>query len=147
MNKNMRIDIRDKEIFQFFGDSTYRCVPPTFRSYKLYIISGFHLVMKITRILSYVLIPNEKEETYYVLFNTLKMDFQKSSAKEIKKAFPRIYLIKCFFHFIQCLYKYIIKLKLNKKEYKNEIFEILFNIKLLSFIKPENIPLINKKEI
>ena len=73
------------------------------------------------------------------------MDFQKSSAKAIKKVFPRIYLIKCFFHFIQSMHKHIIKLKLNKNENKNEIFEILFNIKLLSFVKPENIPLIYKK--
>ena len=112
--------------------------------------------MKRTRILSNVLIPNEKEETYYLLINMLKqkygfnpvlftMDFQKSSAKAIKKVFPRIYLIKCFFHFIQCMHKHIIKLKLNKNENKNEILEIFFNIKLLSFVKPENIPLIYKK--
>ena len=48
------------------------------------------------------------------------------------------------------MYKHINKLKLNKNEYKNEykneIFEILFNIKLLSFVKPENIPLIYKKK-
>jgi len=84
----MFIDIKDKEVYQFFGDTTYRCVPIT-----LYIISGFNLIMKRTRILLYLLIPNENETTLYVLFNTLKqkygfnpvlytMDFQKSLLRQ-----------------------------------------------------------------
>ena len=34
MNKNMCLEIKNKDIYQFFGDATYRCTPPTFRGYK-----------------------------------------------------------------------------------------------------------------
>lgn len=73
------------------------------------------------------------------------MDFQKSSAKAIKKVFPNIYLIKRFFHFIQSLIKNFKKYNLFKKEFKKEIYELLFNLKMLSFIIPDNIYNIYKK--
>ena len=87
------------------------------------------------------MIPNETTKTYEVLFENLKnkfgfnpklftMDFQKSSAKAIKKVFPNIYLIKCFFHFIQSLIKHLKLYNLFKKEFKSEIYELIFNLKM-----------------
>lgn len=75
MNKNMCMEIKDNNIYQFFGDATYWCVSPTFRNYKLYIISRFHLKLKRTRILTYSLIPNETKTTYLILFNNLKAKY------------------------------------------------------------------------
>ena len=60
----MAIEIKNKDIYHFFGDSTYRCVPPKFRGYRLYIISGYHLILKRARILAYILIQNETYMTY-----------------------------------------------------------------------------------
>ena len=101
MNKNMTEEIKNKNFFSIFCDPTYRCLPPTFRNYKLYIISGFKLIEKRTRILSYILLPNETEQTYTQLFERLKndygffpkiftMDFHKPSSKALKKIFPNI---------------------------------------------------------
>ena len=41
----------DRDIFQNFGDATYRFLPLTFRAYKSYIISGFNLILKRIKIL------------------------------------------------------------------------------------------------
>ena len=38
-NKNICIEIKNPNIYQYFGDSTFRCVPPTFRNFNLYNIS------------------------------------------------------------------------------------------------------------
>ena len=106
--------------------------------------------------MAYILIQNEATNTYEVLFENVKnkfgfnpklftMDFQKSSAKAIKNIFPNIYFIKCFFHFIQSLIKNLKKYNLFKNEFKKEIYELLFNLKMLSFINPDNIYNIYKK--
>ena len=156
ITKSMMKEIRNKDIYQFFGDATYRCVPPSFRSYRLYVISGFNMIIKRTRILSYALIQNETEKTFNVLFSNLKnkfgfnpklfnIDFNKASCKAIKKVFPNIYIVKCFFHFNQCLYKKLKQLGLTKKLFKDDILEILFNLKRLAFIDPKDIPNLYKK--
>lgn len=48
-----------------------------------------------------------------------------ASYKELKKIFQNIYIVKFFFHFTQCLYKRL---------------ELLFNIKMLAFANPKDIP-------
>ena len=63
INKSMFIELKNNDIYQNFGDATFRCLPPTFRTYKLYIISGFHLINKRTKLLAYILIPNETTKT------------------------------------------------------------------------------------
>ena len=109
--KNMALKIKNKNIYQFFGDATYRYVSPTFRGYRLYVISGYHLILKRAIILAYILIQNETYMTYNTMFNKLKndfgfspktytCDFNKASAKAVKSNFPNIYLVKCFFHFV-----------------------------------------------
>ena len=139
MNKSMTEEIKNKNCFQYFGDATYRCLPPTFRNYKLYIISGFNLIEKRTRILSYILLPNETEQTYLQLFERLKndygfypkiftMDFHKPSSKALKKIFPDIYIIKCFFHYVKSLFKNLKKYGLLSKEYKSISYEISYII-------------------
>jgi len=34
-------------------------------------------------------------------------DFNKASAKAVKSNYPNIYLVKCFFHFVQCIWKHL----------------------------------------
>ena len=41
-------NLKNNNIQQFFGDYTYKCIPPTINKYKLYVISGFNLKEKYT---------------------------------------------------------------------------------------------------
>ena len=118
MNKNMCIEIKNHNIYQYFVDSTFRCISLTFRYFRLYIISGFNLNTKRTGLLIYALIPKETETTYNVLFYNLKekfvfnpkiftTDFHKSSSKAIKNNFPNVYFVKYFFHFTQAIFRCI----------------------------------------
>ena len=113
INKNMIIEIRNKDIYQYFGDAIYRCTPSTLRGYKLYVISGYNFVIKRTIIVAFILTPNETFTTYNSLFHKLKndfcfkpkifnVDFNQASTKAVKKNFLEVYLVKCFFHFIKC---------------------------------------------
>ena len=156
MNKNMYNEIKNQNIYQYFGDATFRCVPPSFRTYRLYVISGFNILNKRTKILSYILIPNETEMTYLEMFKNLKnkfgfqprfftMDFNKASCKALKKIFPNIYIIKCFFHYVKSLFKHIKSLGLFKNNNKENVLELLYNLKVLSFIEPKYIPSLYKK--
>ena len=156
INKTMSSEIKNPNIMQFFGDATYRCVPPTFRRYRLYIISGLNLNLLNTKILAYILLPNETEITYEAMFEILKKnygfnpyiftsDFNKASNKAIKKVFPKVYVIKCFFHFVQALWKNFKKYKLADRDNIKETKELAFNLKKLAFTDPENISKIYKK--
>ena len=156
LNKRMFEQIRDKNNNQFFGDATFRCVPPTFRRFRLYIISSFNLAIKHSRIVAYILIPNETLITYQKMFEILKnkyffepiiftCDFNKAQNKAIKIIYPNCYIINCFFHFAKANMKKLKKLGLTSKNNLSETIELLFNIKLLCFIKPDNIYSLYKK--
>lgn len=73
------------------------------------------------------------------------IDFNKASAKALKQVFPKVYIVKCFFHFVNCLGKYLKKYSLLDQENKKNSFELLFNLKRLSFIEPNNIFTLYKK--
>ena len=156
INNRMSDILKSNDINQYFGDATYRALPPTMRNYKLYIISGFNLIEKRTRIGAFILIPNETETTYYNMFYNLKnnhgfkpkfftLDFNKASSKAIKEIFPNIFIIKCFYHYIQAIWRNLKKYKLYANENKSEIIELAFNLKRLCFINPKNIPILYKK--
>ena len=111
LTKEMSKEIKNKDIYQYFGDATYRCVPPTFRKYRLYILSVFNLNLKKTMILTMILIPNEKQITYKEMFKNIKnifgfnprlfnMDFNKVECMALKETFPNVYIIKYFFFII-----------------------------------------------
>ena len=57
------------------------------------------------------------------------MDFNKASSKALKKIYPNIYLIKCFFHFVQTIQQHFIRYGLNKKTFNKELVELSFNKK------------------
>lgn len=60
----MAINLININIQQYFADTTYHCIPPTIRKFKLFIISGFNLKEKKTHICCYALIPDERKETF-----------------------------------------------------------------------------------
>ena len=140
----------DNKTNQYFGDTTYKCIPPTFHKYKLFIISAYNFLKRNINICCFCLIPNELEITYQKVFETLKniykfnpiiftLDFSKSISKAITNIFPHCIQIKCLFHYIQALVKKLNKLGLIKKEYFVKNTEIIFNIKALIFIEPSKI--------
>ena len=152
----MKNNIINKNIKQCFADVTYKCIPPSFINYKLFILCGIDVVEIKRKLLAIVLIPNEKEFTYSQLYSELKnsyffnpiiltSDFCKAHLKSVRKIFPEVKLLPCFFHFCQAIYKNLKKWNYFKKENINEGLELLFNIKKLCFINPSNIKKAFKK--
>ena len=150
INKEMNKILIDNKNNQYFGDTTYKCIPPTFHKYKLFVISAYNLIKKNINICCFSLIPNEKEITYIKLFEILKnnykfnpiiftLDFSKSISNALKNVYPDCIQIKCFFHYIQAIVRKLKKLGLYKKENYIKNNEILFNLKYLSFIEPSKI--------
>ena len=147
ISKEMIKSLQNNINSQFFCDTTYRCIPPTIKNYKLFIISSYDFLEKKIFICAYILIPNEKEETYTFIFDKLKKDFSfnpfiitldhaKYISKAIKKIYPETIQVKCFFHFMQAINKNLKKYGLiNKKNIKDNT-ELIFNIKLLCFVDP-----------
>ena len=147
ISKEMIKRIQNNINSQFFCDTTYRCIPPTIKNYKLFIISSYDFLEKKIFICAYILIPNEKEETYTFIFDKLKKDFSfnpfiitldhaKYISNAIKKIYPETIQVKCFFHFMQAINKNLKKYGLiNKKNIKDNT-ELIFNIKLLCFVDP-----------
>jgi hypothetical protein len=143
----MKKKLRNNDKSQFFCDTTYKCVPPTLKKYKLFVISSFDFIDKRIYILAICLIPKEKQITYEHIFDKLKnlflfkpliitSDFSRSITNAIKKIYPDAIQIKCLFHFLQAVTKKMKKIGLFKKDYSKEAYELLFNIKILAFINP-----------
>ena len=40
----------DNKNYQYFCDTTYKCIPPTFHRYKLFVLSAYNLINKNIRI-------------------------------------------------------------------------------------------------
>ena len=146
----MNLLMKDANNHQFFGDATYRCVPPTYRRYKLYVICSFNLIYKHTKVVAYILIPNETKITYLKVFEILKnnyffnpkiftCDFNAASNNALKKIFPNCYIINCYFHFAQAIWKKVKKYNLTEDNNIQKTRELIYNIKVLCFIKPDNI--------
>ena len=68
MNKEMIKILFNNTNNQYFGDTTYKCIPPTFHKYKLFIISAYNLLKKNINICCFCLFPNELEITYQSVF-------------------------------------------------------------------------------
>ena len=135
---------------QFFCYTTYRWVPPTFKHYKLFVVSSYDFKEQKLFICAYCLIPNEFEDTYEFIFKKLKenfgfnplliiSDFSKSITNALKLVFLNCIQIRCLFHFIKALNNKSNNMGLNTKDNIRKVNEILFNLELLAFISPKNI--------
>ena len=134
---------------QFFCDTTYKCIPPTFKHYKLFVVSSYDFKDQKIIICAYCLIHNELEEIYEFIFKKLKenfrfnpllitSDFSKSITYALKLVFSNYIQIRCLFLFVKALNNKINKLGLNTNDNRQKINKILFNLKLLAFISPNN---------
>ena len=59
--------------------------------------------------------------------------------KLVQKHLKIIYLVKCFFYFVKCIWKYLKKYGLTEKDNIKESVELSYNIKMLCFVHPDNI--------
>ena len=71
MNDDMKNNLENKNISQFFTDTTFRCVPPNKKSLKLWLLLGFDKNEEKTLLLCLALIQNETSETIKVILNYL----------------------------------------------------------------------------
>ena len=131
-NKDMLLNLKNNLIDEFFIDTTYSCVPPSVHNFKLFVINGFEFESKKTDICSFILIMNEKYETFTSIFDYLKnkynfnpknmmSDFRMSQIKAIQKCFPHCNIHGCFFHFSQSIWRNFKKYGLGGKEHIREI--------------------------
>jgi len=63
INKKMSKLLSENKTMQYFCDTTYKCIPPTFNKFKLFVISGYNFIGNKIYIVCFCLIPNEKQKT------------------------------------------------------------------------------------
>ena len=102
-----------------------------------------------TCICCFILIMDEKEETFLEIFKVLReepyhmnplymmSDFSLGQIKAVKKIYPNALYNGCFFHWSQCIWKKIQYYGLGGKGTYKTNMTILFNLQLLCFI-PRN---------
>ena len=141
----MIINLCNNNISKYFGDTTYHCIPPTMRKYKLFIISGFDLKKKKISICCYALIPDETFVTYNEVFSLLKqnykfspkiftLDYNKALSNALKAQYPDCLLMKCYFHWVKAIYSHLKKFGYYNGDKKSRTNELLYNIKCMAFI-------------
>ena len=129
MNDDMKNNLKNKNISQFFTDTTFRCVPPNKKSLKLWLLLGFDKNEEKTLLLCLALIQNEISETIEVILNYLlqtynflpdniTLDFGRGVYKAFKKVYPNILFVPCFFHYIQKIVSRLPDLKSKDKKKK-----------------------------
>ena len=69
-------NLNNNMIDEYFMDTTYSCVPPNIHKFKLFVISGYEFNNKSTHICAFILIINEKYETFVNIFQYLKNTYQ-----------------------------------------------------------------------
>ena len=66
----------------------------------------------------------------------ITIDFSKALTNAINSIFPECIIIKCYFHWCNALWKNMKKYGLVEKDKLKNTQELMFNIKLMAFMKP-----------
>ena len=130
---------------QYFSDTTYYCIPPQCKSLKMWVLLSYNTDYNKTLICNISLIKNENYETFRMVLNYLKdnynfkpnimtTDFCKASYKALKSIYENIRIVPCFFHLIQNLNLHLPQLKSKTKSIKNNAKNLIVNMKLLCFV-------------
>ena len=150
MNEQMKKNISLKDNIQYFGDTTYDCVPPQNNKMKLFALLCYNKKSNKILLCMLALIYNENAETLETIFNFLKhnyffkpdlitLDLGKAGLKAIKSIYPDIRIFPCYFHLIRRIILHIKNLKSKNSVIKRCAKNLLFNIKLLLFIDTDQI--------
>ena len=150
MNEEMKKNISLNDNIQYFGDTTYQCVPPQNRGLKLFVLLCYNKKYNKILLCAFALIYNENYETLVTIFKFLKtnynfqpdlftVDFGRAGYTAIKNIFPNTRIFPCYFHLIRRLIIHLKDLKSNNKVIKRNAKNLLFNMKLLLFIEDDKI--------
>ena len=154
----MELILKDPKISDYFIDTTYKIIPKGNKAYKLITISGVENESIKSNLNALVFIKYEDTCSYKMVFKYLNdlykfnpkvihIDFAKSlhNALETENLFQnKPIIMHCFFHFVQCIVKYMKKYKICKTKFTKRAFEILKNIEILCFINPNYIKTYSK---
>ena len=147
----MKNNLQNKiQIKQWFIDATYYAIPRKNNSFKLLIIAGFNIVENKTILGAIILIQNENVETFTQIFKTLniKYNFQPETINvdcnsaeviSIKKIFTNTTIIICYYHIIKKFIQHLPEIRKKDKEIKKKAKNLLNNMKILLFLKRENV--------
>ena len=146
----MKKNIILKDNIQYFGDTTYVCIPPQNRGLKLFVLLCYNKKYNKILLCIFALIYNENIETLEVIFKYLKMnfnfqpefitvDFGKAGYIEIKNIFLNTRIFPCYLHLIRRFIIHIKYLRSKNKVLKRNSKNLLFNMKLLLFIDNDKI--------
>ena len=123
--------LNDKNINQFFIDTTYKSVPNDFNDAKaLLVIIGYNYTKDLFELILVTLLSHEDTniliEFYNFIINTYKwypkiltFDFAKSNINAIKEVFKNnnsVKLIPCFFHLLQSWWRKATYFRSKKKK-------------------------------
>lgn len=153
----MRKNLQSNSLKSIHFDATYKCVPPTPKKLRLLVVSCFDELINKTRICAFILLMDEKEDTFLEIFKVLReepfhmnpvylmSDLALGQFKAAIKIFPNVLYNGCFFCWSQYIWKKFQELGLGgKSTYKNNI-TLLFNLQILCFTSPTKIKLLYKK--
>ena len=143
-------NLNNDDIKQYFLDGTYKIVP-NFGNFKtLVTLIGFNKKANAFAHCCYTLLTDETQNIFENFLQLLKfnykfkpkfinIDFSKVEENAILEVYKndKIKILFCLFHFVQCLWRKINSLGLRKKEFIKKSKCLIFNIKLLAFIKIE----------
>ena len=140
--------LNNKNINQYFIDTTYKCVPNDIDEAKsLLIIIGYNNSTDKFELILASLLSKEDSDTlvefYSILINSynwnpkcITLDFALSNINAIKKVFSNsdIKIIPCLFHLLQSWWRKAANIGLRKKKYLNDTKVLLFNLELICFM-------------
>ena len=150
MNAKMKNNIMLNDNIQYFGDTTYDCVPPQNRGLKLFVLLCYNKKYNKILLCTLALIYNENKETLEEIFKFLKKNFNfqpslitvdlgKAGYIAIKNIFPNTRIYPCYFHLVRRFILHLKYLRSNNKVLKRNSKNLLFNMKLLLFIDSDKI--------
>ena len=153
----MRKNMQSNTVKSIHFDTTYSCVPPTPKRIRLLVLSGFDEHLNKTFIGCFILIQDEKTDTFLEIFKTLReepyklnptymmSDFSIGQIKACQKIFPNCLFNGCFFHWTQSIWKKFQDYGLRGKGTYIFNITLLFNLQVLCFIKRDKVPSLYKK--
>ena len=147
ISEEMKINLGNKnDIEQWFMDATHYAIPRKNNDFKLILIIGYNNKENKTCLGAIILIQNENVETFCKIFSYLytnynfdpqiiNIDCNNAEIISIKKNFINAKIVICFYHIVKRLIQHIPQIRSKNKELKNKAKNLLNNIKLMLFIK------------
>jgi hypothetical protein len=142
-------------IITLYMDGTFSTCPRIF--YQLFTINIIVDGKQVPAL--YALLPSKSRETYNKMFTSIKeqmqnlnftlppsivlIDFEIALRQSVQLQFPVAYIKGCYFHFTQCLYRWIQThgLAIDYRESTSNIRTFVSNCAALAFLPPANVRL------